>query len=116
MADDTATESAQATDASEAAVQAPKKAVAAATRFVRQGGGSAKAVIEPIGAAGVRILMVAEDGGVIGDQVVKDVASAHAVVDAVEGLTAAEWDRELSAAATPAPGHWRKMAGWVANT
>ncbi|MBE7161405.1 MAG: hypothetical protein INR72_09175 [Williamsia herbipolensis] len=116
MADDTATESAQATDAPEAAVQAPKKAVAAATRFVRQGGGSAKAVIEPIGAAGVRILMVAEDGGVIGDQVVKDVASAHAVVDAVEGLTAAEWDRELSAAATPAPGHWRKMAGWVANT
>ncbi|WP_299572782.1 hypothetical protein [uncultured Williamsia sp.] len=116
MADESATESAQATDTREAAVPAPKKAVAAATRFVRDGGGEATAVIEPIGAAGVRILMVAQDGGVMGDVVVKDVATAHAVVDAVAGLTAGEWDRELSAAATPQPGHWRKMAGWVANT
>ncbi|GAA2049178.1 hypothetical protein [Williamsia deligens] len=96
--------------------RAPKAAVAAATRFVRRGGGAASAVIEPIGASGVRILMVAQDGGVIGDQVVADVATAHAVVDAVEGLTTAEWDRELSSVATPRPGHWKQMAGWVANT
>ncbi|SKX55222.1 Uncharacterised protein [Mycobacteroides abscessus subsp. massiliense] len=48
---------------------------------------------------------------------VTDLATAHAAVEAVEGIEAVEeWDRELVSTATPAPGHAKKMAGWVART
>lgn len=75
-----------------------------------------KAVLEPLGQAGVRITLVGADG-VLGDQVVADMATARAAVAAVEGIEAVdEWDRDLVSAANPAPGHWKKMAGWVART
>lgn len=94
----------------------PKDVLVAVRGFVAREGGSAKAVLQPIGAAGVRVTLVGESGGVLGDRVVADLATAEAVVDAVKGLEAAEeWDRELISTVTPKKGHYAKMAGWVAN-
>jgi len=85
--------------------------------YVARNGGSATAVLQPIGDAGVRITLVAADGGVLGDEVVADVETANAVVAAVEGVTVSdEWTRELVSSANPRPGHARKMAGWVARS
>ena len=106
MSEDTAVATATAT--------APADVVASIRKFISAEGGSAKAVIQPIGAAGVRITLVGENG-ILGDRVVDSVATANAAVAAVEGLETAEWDRELTSSANVRPSHWRKMAGWVAN-
>ncbi|WP_067889761.1 hypothetical protein [Nocardia vaccinii] len=83
--------------------------------FVTAHGGSATAVLQPLGRIGVRITLVGGDG-VLGDRVVGDLTTAKAVVEAVPGLSEAEhWDRELTSVVTPAAGHWAKMAGWVAH-
>ncbi|MBU3067924.1 hypothetical protein KO481_41230 [Nocardia sp. NEAU-G5] len=83
--------------------------------FVADHGGSATAVLQPIGRAGVRITLVGKDG-ILGDRVVGDMATAKALFGLVDGLTETEhWDRELTSIVTPAPGHWAKMAGWVAR-
>ncbi|SDE63176.1 hypothetical protein [Rhodococcus tukisamuensis] len=97
-----------------ATVTVPQRTVAAVQKFVAEHGGSATAVIQPVGYAGVRITLVGADG-ILGDQVVEDVATANAVVAAVAGVTVSEWERELVSVVTPRVGHWRKMAGWVAN-
>ncbi|MCM6776700.1 hypothetical protein NDR87_22550 [Nocardia sp. CDC159] len=99
-----------------ATVTKPSSAVITSVRkFVAAHGGSATAVLQPIGRIGVRITLVGADG-VLGDRVVDDLATAKAVVEAVEGVTETEhWDRDTSAAANPARGHWAKMAGWVAH-
>ncbi|MFW0784974.1 hypothetical protein AAFP35_10670 [Gordonia sp. CPCC 206044] len=102
-------------EATPAAASAPNDVVAAIRGFIGREGGAAKAVLQPIGAAGVRITLVGESGGILGDRVVDDLATAHAVVDAIDGLETAEWDRDLTSAATVAPSHYRKMAGWVAR-
>ncbi|EGD56113.1 hypothetical protein SCNU_04616 [Gordonia neofelifaecis NRRL B-59395] len=94
---------------------APADVVASIRKFVAAEGGSAKAVVQPVGAAGVRITLVGAEGGILGDRVVDSVETATAVVDAVEGLETAEWDRELTSVANVAPSHWRQMAGWVAH-
>ena len=93
---------------------APAKVVAAVSAFVKREG-PAKAVLQPIGASGVRITLVGEKGGLLGDEVVADLASAEAVVEAVEGVEKAEWDRDLTSETTVSPSHYRKMAGWVAG-
>lgn len=98
-----------------AAAVAPADVVTAVKGFISREGGSAKAVLQPIGAAGVRITLVGESGGILGDRVVPDSATAEAVVNAVDGLETAEWDRELTSAATVKESHYRKMAGWVAG-
>jgi len=83
--------------------------------FVADHGGSATAVLQPIGRVGVRITLVGKDG-ILGDRVVSDLATAQALVELVDGLSETEhWDRELTSVVTPAPGHWAKMAGWVAR-
>lgn len=94
---------------------APSDVVSSVRGFVGREGGSAKAVLQPIGQAGVRITLVGEDGGILGDRVVPDIATANAVVDALPDVATAEWDRELTSAANVRPSHWRKMAGWVAH-
>lgn len=96
------------------AAVAPPRIVAAVRKFVADHGGSASAVIQPIGYAGVRITLVGADG-VLGDEVVVDVATANAVVDQVEGVTASGWERAITSIVTPRVGHWKKMAGWVAH-
>ncbi|MFT3900135.1 MAG: hypothetical protein QM728_07835 [Gordonia sp. (in: high G+C Gram-positive bacteria)] len=99
-----------------AAPQAPGEVVSSIRRYVQREGGSATAILQPIGDAGVRITLVGGDGGLLGDRVVRDEATAKAVVDSVEGLTVSdEWTRELVSTATVQPSHWRKMAGWVAH-
>jgi hypothetical protein len=83
--------------------------------FVAAHGGSATAVPQPIGEAGVRVTLVGADG-ILGDRVVADLAAARQLVAAVDGLVeSGEWTRELISTATPRPGHWAKMAGWVAR-
>lgn len=89
---------------------APKRAVSAATAFAKAHGGSARAVVENMGQAGTRIVLVGEDG-MLGDVVVANVATAEAVVEAVETLTAAEWDAETTSALKIGAEHRRRMAG-----
>ena len=108
------TESADTSASTTSSPTPPKSVVASITKFVAAEGGSAKAVIQPVGAAGVRITLVGANG-ILGDRVVTDTATAHAVVDAVAGLEEAEWDRELTSETTVSPAHYRKMAGWVAH-
>ena len=94
---------------------APAAIVSSIRTFVAEHGGSGKAVLQPIGRSGVRVTVVAADG-TLGDRVAKDLPTAHAVNDALPDVTvASEWDRELTSIVNPAPGHWKKMAGWVAR-
>ncbi|MEG8179621.1 hypothetical protein GZH49_13885 [Nocardia terpenica] len=104
---------------SETALAAPAKlspsVVDSVKGFVAEHGGSATAVLQPIGRIGVRITLVGADG-VLGDRVVDDLTTAKAVVETVDGVTETKhWDRELTSVVTPAPGHWARMAGWVAR-
>ncbi|MFR9750150.1 hypothetical protein ACL02S_03830 [Nocardia sp. 004] len=83
--------------------------------FVADHGGSATAVLQPLGRIGVRITLVGADG-VLGDRVADSLAAAKELVATIDGLTESdEWDRELTAIVTPRTGHWAKMAGWVAK-
>ena len=92
----------------------PSHTVDAIKKFVAEHGGSASAVIQPIGLAGVRITLVGADG-ILGDQVVKDLATANAVVASLDDVTVSEWDRAITSIVTPRKGHFQKMAGWVAR-
>ncbi|SNS22047.1 hypothetical protein [Rhodococcoides kyotonense] len=94
--------------------EVPAGALKAVRAFVGEHGGSASAVLQPIGRAGTRLTLVGADG-VLGDQVVANDEVARALVAEVESLTESEWDRELISSVNPAPGHYRKMAGWVAR-
>ncbi|MFD6856783.1 hypothetical protein ACFWCF_05480 [Rhodococcus sp. NPDC060090] len=93
---------------------APADIVSSLRSFVAEHGETAKAVIQPVGYVGVRITVVAEDG-VLGDHVVADLPTARAVVEALPNVTVSEWEREVTSIATPAKGHWKRMAGWVAT-
>lgn len=84
-------------------------AVKAATAFVAAHGGSARAVVENIGRAGARVVLVGEDGA-MGDVIVAGPAAGEALIERVDGLEAAEWDRETVAATTIGAAHRRKMA------
>lgn len=95
-------------------VTAPKHVIAAVRTFVTEHGGPATAVIQPVGYSGVRITLVGQDG-VLGDQVVADLPTAEAVIAHVDGVTTSGWERSITSIATPQPGHWQKMAGWVAT-
>ncbi|MFD4642909.1 hypothetical protein ACFWN2_36765 [Lentzea sp. NPDC058436] len=68
-----------------------------------------RAVIEPIGRAGARIVLVGADGA-MGDVMTKDVESATNAVEAADDVEQSEWDRETTAATKIGPGHRRKMA------
>ncbi|MCK2242624.1 MULTISPECIES: hypothetical protein [unclassified Crossiella] len=87
-----------------------KAAVAAATAFVAAHGKSARAVVENIGRAGVRVVLVGDDGA-LGDVIVPDMATGEALVAKVEGLDGHDWDRETIAATKIGPAHRKKMAG-----
>ncbi len=101
--------------AAPASVKLSPSVVDSVKGFVADNGGSATAVLQPLGRVGVRVTLVGDDG-VLGDRVVPDMAAAKALVEAVNGLSEAqEWERELVAKVTPAKGHWARMAGWVAK-
>lgn len=88
----------------------PDKDVAAASDFVRAHGESARAVVENMGRAGARVVLIGEDGA-FGDVVVADVATGRAVVAAVDGLTEHQWDAETTAALRIGAEHRHRMGG-----
>ena len=89
---------------------APPKAVKSATAFVAKHGKGSRAVVEPLGRAGARVVLVGADGA-MGDLVLPDVPTAEALVEHITDLDAAEWDRETTASLKIGPAHRRKMAG-----
>ncbi|MRH87508.1 hypothetical protein GFY24_08570 [Nocardia sp. SYP-A9097] len=101
--------------AAPASVKLSPSVVDSVKGFLAEHGGSATAVLQPIGRIGVRVTLVGADG-ILGDRVVGDLETAKALVATIDGLTEAdEWNRELVNLVTPAKGHWAKMAGWVAR-
>ncbi|RRO18112.1 hypothetical protein EIL87_07605 [Saccharopolyspora rhizosphaerae] len=86
------------------------KALSAAKAFVADHGGSARAVVENIGRAGARVVLIGEDGR-LGDVVVSSHAVGEALVEAVEGLSLCEWDADTTAALKIGAAHRRAMAG-----
>jgi hypothetical protein len=97
----------------EATAQSPKVPAALVKglkSFVSAHGGSATAVIEYVGRARVRIVVVGADG-IWGDEVVSDMDTARAAADAA-GLTVKDsWDRELTASIRTDEAHRLRMAG-----
>lgn len=88
----------------------PAKAVKSAAAFVAKHGKGSRAVVENIGRAGARVVLVGEDGA-FGDIVLSDVATAEALVEQTADLASSEWDRETTAALRIGPAHRHKMAG-----
>lgn len=84
--------------------------LAAARAFVAEHGKSAKAVVENVGRAGARVVLVGADGA-LGDIFVPSVATGEALVEAVEDLEPAEWDNSTVNLVKIGPAHRRKMAG-----
>jgi hypothetical protein len=95
-------------------VRVPARAVKAASRFVAEHGESGRAVVENVGRAGARVVLVGADGA-FGDVFVTDSGTAEAVVAAVPELELAEWDRETSELIAIGPKHRRRMAGPLAS-
>lgn len=89
--------------------QTTQKRIADFVKAHGKPGTAVKAVVEPIGRAGARIVLVGADGA-MGDIVTEDVESATAAVEAAADVEAAEWDRETTAATKIGPAHRRKMA------
>ncbi len=85
-------------------------AVKTAQGFVAAHGKPVRAVVENIGRAGARVVLVGRDGA-MGDVLLPDVASAEAVVAAVSDLDRHDWDRETTAAVKIGAAHRHKMAG-----
>lgn len=67
------------------------RARASARKFVEAHGKPTKAVIQPVGRVGSRIVLVAPNGH-MGDVMVTDVAAGEALIAAEEDLEHAEWD------------------------
>ena len=72
--------------------------------------GPSRAVVENIGRAGARVVLVGADGA-LGDVVVPSPESGEALVEAVENLELAQWDAETVQAAKIGAEHRRRMAG-----
>jgi hypothetical protein len=87
-----------------------ERQLASARGFVASHGKSAKAVVENVGRIGARVVLVGADGA-LGDVMVPSSATGDALVEAVEGLEAAEWDTTTVNAVKIGPAHRRKMAG-----
>lgn len=87
----------------------PAAAVKAAKSFLAAHGKTARAVVENVGRAGARVVLVGEDGA-LGDVFVPGPAAGEALIERIEGLEAAEWDRETVSTTRIGAGHRRKMA------
>jgi hypothetical protein len=86
------------------------KQLAAARRFVAEHGKPAKGVVENIGRAGARVVLVGADGA-LGDVIVPAPATGDALVAAVEDLEPAEWDTSTVNAVKIGARHRHRMAG-----
>ncbi|WP_020672729.1 hypothetical protein [Amycolatopsis nigrescens] len=81
----------------------------AARKFIERHGGTAKGVVENIGLAGARVVLVGADGA-LGDVVVSGVDAGNALVEQVGGLEAAEWDAETVNGTEIGVAHRHRMA------
>jgi hypothetical protein len=86
------------------------KQLDAARRFVARHGKPSKAVVETIGRAGARVVLIGADGA-LGDVIVATPATGAALVEAVADLDVAEWDAQTVNATVIGPEHRRRMAG-----
>ena len=92
------------------ATEPPAAAVKAAAAVVAAHGKPARAVVENVGRAGARVVLVGADGA-MGDVIVPNPAVGEALVARVDGVEASEeWDRETVAAARIGAAHRAKMA------
>jgi hypothetical protein len=89
--------------------QTARKRIAEFVKAHGKPGTAVKAVVEPIGRAGARIVLVGADGA-MGDVMTETVEVATQAVEAAEGVEQAEWDRETTSAIKIGPAHRRKMA------
>lgn len=80
-----------------------------ARKFVAAHGKPAKGVVESIGRAGARVVLVGADGA-LGDVVVAGTATGEALIEAVEDLEPAEWDAATVNGTKIGAGHRRHMA------
>ncbi|PRX46029.1 hypothetical protein B0I33_108176 [Prauserella shujinwangii] len=88
--------------------------LSAARGFVAAHGKPAKAVVEYLGNAGARVVLIGADGA-LGDVVVPSTATGAALIEAVADLEPATWDAETVNATVIGPGHRRRMAGHLAK-
>jgi hypothetical protein len=97
-------------DSEETVVSPSSAQLTAARKFVKAHGKPSRAVVENIGRAGARVVLVGADGA-MGDVVVPSSATGEALIEAVEDLEAASWDAETVKQTKIGPEHRRKMAG-----
>jgi hypothetical protein len=88
--------------------------VAAARAFVEAHGKPSKAVVENVGRAGARVVLVGSDGA-LGDVFVPAVATGEALVAAVDDLEPAQWDASTVNSVKIGAPHRRRMAGPLAR-
>lgn len=84
--------------------------LAAARGFVAAHGKPSRAVVENIGRAGARVVLVGADGA-LGDVVVRSAETGAALVEAIADLEEATWDSETVNATQIGAAHRRRMAG-----
>lgn len=76
--------------------------------FVESQGKPVKVVVQNLGRAGARMVLIAPNGR-IGDIVVPDVATGNAVIAAEDDLETAEWDSDTVGQTTVGPQRRRSM-------
>ena len=89
--------------------KADAEAVRRLREFAATHGGDAVAVVEHLGRAGARIVVIAPDGR-FGDALVTSVGAARGVCDRA-GIEVRDWDRELTARVRPTPADRARMGG-----
>ncbi|WP_034276849.1 hypothetical protein [Haloechinothrix halophila] len=87
---------------------ATRRQVSSARAFADAHGTPVRAVVEPIGRSGARVVLVGKDGA-LGDVVVPSVETGTALIDAVDDLEKSDWDSDTVGAAAIGPGHRRRM-------
>jgi hypothetical protein len=98
----------------ETTIAPTRRQLVSAREFVALHGKPSKAVVENIGRAGARVVLIGADG-MLGDVIVPSVATGAALVEAVEDLELADWDSATVSALRIRAEHRRKMAGPLAH-
>jgi len=105
MADETENSESPNTDAAPT-----ERQLKAARDFVAAHGKPSRAVVENVGRAGARVVLVGSDGA-MGDVFVPRMSTGEALVAAVDDLDVTGWDAETVNATKIGPAHRRRMAG-----
>ncbi|WP_216216473.1 hypothetical protein [Amycolatopsis aidingensis] len=97
------------TENTEKTPEPTRRQLAAARQFVTQHGKPSRAVVEPIGRGGARVVLVGKDGA-LGDVLVPAPATGEALVAAVDELELSSWDADTVNATEIGARHRRRMA------